>query len=203
MVGAPTTLQSPSAASQKCPRSRLASIAFPVRRNAAAAAEPPQKQARVSIDSQVELYTQNLDGPSLLKWLDIIALGLETKSCTAASRAASSTSGAERSVHVPAIRNAAKLHFSAEFVGKHPRIVRQCRAVCKRRGSQWKEESADVAGVVKITNLRSFQDFLKQMRRLRSVAGVSTSYLPKEPAASQAAKSLGAGRKSLWPLRRA
>ena len=202
MVGAPTTLQSPSAASQKCPRSRLASIAFPVRRNAAAAAEPPQKQARVSIDSQVELYTQNLDGPSLLKWLDIIALGLETKSCTAASRAASSTSGAERSVHVPAIRNAAKLHFSAEFVGKHPRIVRQCRAVCKRSKSKWTEVEFAGAGVHAISNLRSFQEFLKQMRRSRTVAGVGASYL--KPAASQVSKTLdGARRKSLWRLRRA
>ena len=203
MVGVPTTLQLPSAASQKPLRSRLASMAFPVRRNAAAAAEPPQKQARVSIDSQVELYIQNLDGDSLLKWLDVIALGLETKSRTAASRAASSTSGAERSMHVPAIRNAAKLHFSAEFERKHPRIVRRCRAVCKRRDSKWTVESADVAGVFAITNLCSFQKFLKEMRRLRSVAGVSASYLPKEPAASQVSKSLGAGRKSLWPLRRA
>ena len=156
----------------------------------------------MSIDSQVELYTQNLDGPSLLKWLDIIALGLETKSCTAASRAASSTSGAERSVHVPAIRNAAKLHFSAEFVGKHPRIVRQCRAVCKRSKSKWTEVEFAGAGVHAISNLRSFQEFLKQMRRSRTVAGVGASYL--KPAASQVSKTLdGARRKSLWRLRRA
>ena len=190
MVGVPTTLSLSSAASQKALRSRLASIA--VRRHAA---EPPQKQARVSIDSQVELYTQKLNGDSLLMWLDVIALGLATKSRSAAS----STSGMGRSFHVPAMQNAAKLHFSAEFARKHPRIVRQCRAITKRSKSKWTVVESAGAGVHAISNLHSFQEFLKQMRRLRTVAGVAASYF--EPAASQVSESLGA-RRALWkPLR--
>ena len=123
-----------------------------------------------------------------MKWLHIIAFGLDAKSPPAASQAASSTSAPsplENSAHVLAMRNAAKLHFSAEFSRKHPTIVRNVRLIIKRPDSKWQELAPDDASF-HITNLASFQFVLQQVRVLKRNAGVHATFLqtaPRQPVA--------------------
>ena len=216
MVGIPTktSVQSPVA---RDIRSRIARIAFPARRNAFAAEPSPQKRSRVepaamATCSQHELYTQDLDSNALLKGLSIIVFSLQASSDVASQTRPAASQGAvvltsaasrsQTSQHVPAILNAAKLHFTTDFCRKHQAIVRKCREAIKRTDSKWQESSVTSSGVWVLENLRAFQSFLRSVRRLRPAAGVHATFLDSSRTFERTSRARAVGSaQPLWRMR--
>ena len=144
------------------------------------------------VASLFDLDTKGIDSTVLKKWIPIVAQGLCAKEI-----------GGERELqHLPAFTKSAKLHLSNAFKQKHAPTNDCIQRLLRDPACKWHAVESHERKSVHLNTLEDVREFLKSVRQLPSMAGVSANFLKRTHSAAASQRScIKSEVDGTWPKR--